>query len=405
MKRLLFALVVACSSPPRTTPSRVDLGAGAAEPDQVRRKRLVAELQDEILSSYDRDDLPDIETSRIPAIVGPARIGVGPGDVLYGDDVGQRASSRWPLYLGNDVQTEVRSKHLDIHLSADKQVSAAWMSDEVSWRIRLCGRIAVIPLRITALYAHDGDRWVEVFEHLSWGRVPIPYFAPGPDGKPQNQLRGIRFAPSVVDRKLADELSRRIFDLFSREPQRLAGVLSLDPDRRAEDDPSLPAPTLLLAPDPDGEWHGDQQITHVQLVDGTLRPEDRRIGTVGTSPATATIAYWVGNFVADLAMRPGVEAGTKVLLRGTFVFEKRGGNWIIVQGHLSEPIDDLDLASDVFGSSLEMSDQDFLRKRPLAVSCDDGRRSAATVPAPASAPANPAPGAPTASPATPTGSR
>lgn len=404
MKCALFALAVACSSPARTPVRHTELGVGAAEPDDVRRKRLVAELQDEILSSYERDDLPDIETSRIPPVVGPARIGVGPGDVLYGDDVRQRASSRWPLYLGNEVQTDVRSKHLDIHLSADKQVSAAWMSDEVSWRITLCGHVAVVPLRITALYAHDGDRWVEVFEHLSWGRVPIPYFVPGPDGKLQNQLRGLQFAQAIADRKLADELSRRIADLFSREPQRLANVLSLDPDRKAEDDPSLPAPTLLLAPDPDGEWHGDQQTAHLQLVDGTLRAEDRRIGTVGPSVASSTIAYWVGNFVADLAVRPGVEAGTKVRLRGTFVFEKRNGRWLIAQGHLSEPIDDLDLASDVFGSSLEMSEQDFLRKRPLVVSCDDGRRSAATT-APASAPANPAPGAPTGSQATPTMSR
>jgi hypothetical protein len=60
-----------------------------------------------------------------------------------------------------------------------------------------------------------------------------------------------------------------------------------------------------------------------------------------------------------------------VRLRGTFVFEKRtDGRWIVVQGHLSEPIDDIDLAAEVLGSSLAMSEQDFLRKKPLQVTCD-----------------------------------
>jgi hypothetical protein len=206
----------------------------------------------------------------------------------------------------------------------------------------------------------------------------MPYFTPGPDGKPTNVLRGAPFVRPgenpIVDRKLADALSDAVAALLSRQPQRMESVLSLDPDRRAEDDPSLPAPSLLLAPDPDGEWHGDQETAHLQLVDGTLRAEDRRIGTVGPDVAGSTIAYWVGNFTADLAERPGVAAGMKVQLRGTFVFEKRAGRWIIVQGHLSEPIDDFDLAASVFGSSLAMSEQDFLRKKPLAVSCDDGRR-------------------------------
>jgi hypothetical protein len=124
----LLALV-ACSSPLKPPPAHSDNGLGAAESDDSRRKRLVAELADDILSSYERDDLPELDTSLIPPSVGPARVGVGPGDVLVGEEVRQRASSRWPLYLGSTVGTEVRSKNLDIHLSRDKLVSAAWLSD------------------------------------------------------------------------------------------------------------------------------------------------------------------------------------------------------------------------------------------------------------------------------------
>jgi hypothetical protein len=408
-RAVLGVVLAACSSPSRTPAARPDTGVGAFETDELKRKRLLAELEDDILSSYQRDDLPDIDTQMIAQIVGPARIGVGPGDVLFGDDVRQRASSRWPLYLGPSVATEVRSKHLDIHLAADKPVSAAWAADELSWRISICGHSAVIPLRLTALYAHDGDRWVEVFEHLSWARVPQPYFAVGEGGKLVNVLRGSEMIHPrenpVVDRKLADELSAALQALMSRQPARIGSVVSLDPKHRAETDPSQPAPTLLLAPDLEGEWHGDEQAAHVQLVDGTLRAEDRRIGTVGPSVARSTIAYWVGNFVADLAARPGIEAGTKVRLRGTFVFEKRPGTtrWIVVQGHLSEPIDDFDLASEVFGSSLAMSEQDFLRKKPLQVTCDDGRRAKQSAASPTTAlPARATPGpvsAPTPAPA------
>jgi hypothetical protein len=366
MRRALLIALAACSSPQRPPiASHPDTSGATAESEGVTRKRWIAELGDEILTSYERDDLPELDTSKIPPNVGPARIGAGPGDVLFGDEVHQRGSSRWPLYVPPSLGTSVRSKRLDVHLSQDRQASAAWMSDEVSWRITACGHVAAIPLRVTALYAHDGDRWVEVFEHLSFARVPTPYFVKTENGT-QNDLRGspmtrVREQP-IVDRRLADELSGVLAALFSRQSARIAGVISIDPQKVAEDDPTKPAPTLVLAPDPDGEWHGDQDVAKLAtLVDGPLRAEDRRIGTVGPSVEKSTIAYWVGNFIADLPARSDAPAG-KVRLRGTFVFEKRSGKWVVVQGHLSEPIDDQDLARLVFGQAL-------LSDKPLSVGC------------------------------------
>jgi hypothetical protein len=373
-------VLAGCPRPQAVTKTTApDRDTGAPDSEVERRQRMIGELQDDILSSYERDEPFDTDTQLIDPKVGPARIGVGPGDVLVGDDVKQRASSRWPLFVTHDMPTDVRSKRLDIHLAADRQVSAAWMSDDVSWRITLCGRTAVIPLRMTALYAHDGDRWVQVFEHLSFGDVPLP----------TDDLYGLQIKPVVVDRALADELSRTIAPALYHQTSRLPQVVSLDPKHLAEDDLTQPAPTFLLAPDPDGEWHGTEDISHAQLVDGTLDPDDRRIGTIGPSAATSTIAYWVGNFVAELAERPGVKAG-RVRLRGSFVFEKRRGSWVIVQGHVSKPIDDLALAQRVFGTAL-------VSEKPLQVSCDDGRREAPPTPP---APPAPAPTAPAAAPAT-----
>jgi hypothetical protein len=366
--RAWLLVLAACPGPaPKPQIAFTDVAANA-ESDVERRQRLLAELTDDILSSYDRDDPPDVESSMFSRAVGPARIGVGPGDIYYSPSSDPsnnllHAPSRWPLRLDRDLRSEVRSKHLDIHLSADKQVSAAWMSDELSWRITVCGHTGVIPLRITALFARDGDRWVEAFEHLSFAQVPVPQVDPSgaPLGKP--------IESAVASRRLNDELSEVLAPLLFHNTGRIAQIVALDPAHVAEADPTRPAPTFLLAPDPEGEWHGDQDVASAQLVDSKLiKSEDRRVGTIGATPDKATIAYWVGNFDADLPARPGtppIPAG-KVRLRGTFVFEKRAGRWLIVQGHMSEPVYDNALAGAVFGTVLASD----LQREPLRVTCD-----------------------------------
>jgi hypothetical protein len=343
-----------------------------SESEYDKRLRLIGELQDEILNSYERDELPETDTGMIPPATGPARIGVGPGDVYYGPNVRRLASSRWPLQLAPGTTTSVRSKHLQIHLSNDVNATAAWMSDELSWRITLCNRTAVIPLRITALYAHDGDRWVQVFEHMSFGRMPLPT----PDGSLRGSLMVAadedchrpEFCP-VVDRALSDDLSRQLSGLLSAQSTRVALTIA---NGTRDPDPTKPAPTFLLGPDPDGEWDGaTSSIETIRLIDGKIVIEgDRRIGTVGIGARDkASIAYWVGNLTADLTHHPGTP-GSKVRLRGTFVFEKRKDHWVVVQGHISEPIDDVDLASTVFGTAL-------ISEKPLQITCDDGSRSTA----------------------------
>ncbi len=371
MKRalLLAVLLAACprSSTKPTGPS--DPGIIVSDSELDRRQRLIAELQDEILNSYERDELPEVDTTMIPAATGPARIGVGPGDVYFGDQVRQLASSRWPLQLAPNTPTVVRSKRLQIHLSSDSQVTAAWVSDEVSWRIILCDRTAVIPLRLTALYAHDGDRWVQVFEHLSFGRMPQPT----PNGElrgslmvnPDEDCRRPERCP-VVDRALSDELSRSLSALLSAQSTRIQLTVAAG---KSADDPLRPAPTFLLGPDPDGEWDGTSPVETIRLIDGKIVIEgDRRIGTVSMVRSDkATIAYWVGNITADLNHHPGSPA-SKVRLRATFVFEKRNDKWIVVQGHISQPIDDIDLAQLIYGTAL-------ISEKPLQITCDDGSRS------------------------------
>lgn len=358
------------------------------------RGRIKAELEDQILTSYERDEPPDIDTAMVDPRIGAARIGVGPGDVLVGADLA-RAPSRWPLDVDPRTPTEARSKRLEIHLAQDG--TAAWAFDEISWRVRSCGRTAAIPLRMTALFAREGDRWIGVFEHLSFGRLP----APALDGK----LRGTSIRSAVASSDLVDELSG-VLAQAQLGAKRAPAAIATGPE------------AVIVGPDIYDEWHARDVLTS-NLAMFALRAEDRRVGTIGPTPADTTIAYWIGNFVAALPARPGVAAG-KARLRASFVFELRfttelsanpprlsyglyksapcrrdpkscgSPRWVLVQGHVSQPVDDgpdasgkrydtVDLATLVFGTSL-------ISPKPLALTCDDGALPKAKLTAPGAPP-------------------
>ena len=364
---VLLAVIAGCRGPgkPAAAPTEP---ASAAEDPAMHLARLIAELQDDILTSYERDEPPEVDSGMIDAKIGAARIGAGPGDVYIAGDL-KRAPSRWPLDIDRSTPTVVRSKRLDIHIAADQ--TAAWMADELSWRIEMCRRTAVIPLRITALYAHDGDRWVPVFEHLSFGFPPTPL--PGDAPLP----RAIK--TEVVSGDLRDELSGVLARGLFRAPRDVQVI--------AQD-----ASALVLGPDLADEWHG-AQVLEARLPAGRL--EDRRVGLVGRDPATATVAYWIGNYIADVPARPGAAAG-KVRLRVTHVFEKRHSRppdrpdappdscappkdrdkdkdknadcrWQLVQTHMSQPLSDDELTGQIFGTALVSS-------KPLQLDCSDPAR-------------------------------
>ena len=358
----VVALAAVAAGCPSARPRPVASGSDKPTGDETRLNREYEELQDDILTSYERDDAPDLGSGMIDPRIGALRIGAGPDDV-YGP--GDQAR-RWPLEVDRLIRPEVRSKHLEIQLAQDQ--TAGWMADELSWRIVLCGRTAVVPLRITALYALDGDRWVEVFEHMSFGWTPTPIDATLP--------RAIRTEVASGDLRdvLSGALSRSLFHV--------------------PHDPAVAAQTggaLVLGPDIADEWHG-AHVLEAKLPAGTL--EDRRVGLVGRHPDTATVAYWIGNYIANIPARAGFAAG-KVRMRVTHVFEKRWFaardglpiegkscglddnqardparrtevdehcRWMLVQSHMSQPISDDELTRLVFGTAL-------ISARPLKLDC------------------------------------
>jgi hypothetical protein len=218
----------------------------------------------------------------------------------------------------------------------------------VSREIPVCGKTAAFPLRITGLYARDGYQWYPVFEHVSYARQPTTY----------TQLRGARMVDAFPDPQLVDypggELGAPLAALLSDNLAQIHGA------------PSVPG--ILLVPGPIGLPRRASDASRPQPPGGPILPEDRRAGWVGG--VGGTIAYWIGNFTTNLPPGDGLVGG-KVRLRGTFVFEKRCSEpspgcrpdtWVVVQGHLSEPIDDQELAERVFGSAVQAT-------QPLSFHC------------------------------------
>jgi hypothetical protein len=324
-----LAALAACGSAPRREPP--PLADQISNGDRDLALTLRAEMQAEVLDSYERDDPPELEVSVLPQL-GPALIGVGPGDFLVEEDLAQ-ASSRWPLHIDfTTTPTAVRSKRLELHLSKD--LTAGWVFDEVSWRIEICRRTLVIPLRLTALYARDGDRWVRAVEHVSTGaELPIDGAL---IGRPVPGAELSAALAEEVTTSVATELASPIVDspLHSTGPE-----------------------SVLVGPAWQQEWHGDE-ISGKELVAGSLTVEDRRIGAIGRAGSLATVAYWVGNLVATSP------TGARTRLRGSFVLERRAGKWVTVQGHVSLPVDDETFAHSSVGSAL-------VSLNPLVAQCSE----------------------------------
>ncbi|MEZ4360527.1 MAG: nuclear transport factor 2 family protein [Kofleriaceae bacterium] len=338
-----LALVACGNAARRVPPPLADQVSGG---DRDARQSLINELQIELLDSYERDEPPELDTAVLP-VVGAARVGVGPGDVLVAQELDDNASSRWPLTLSPSTPSTVRSKRLRISLAQDR--SAAWISDEVSWRIEVCGHTLTIPLRLTALFARDGDRWVMALEHLSTGV----------DLAAQGELMGRSIPPAEASAELAAAVATSVTDAL-RVPLESSPRISTEPD------------SLLLGPGWFQEWRGDEGIGQrwvdgalaiAQTTDGGAPAPARRVGAVGRSVDSATVAYWVGNLTATTASQG------RARLRASFVLERRNGVWVVVQGHVSAPVDDQTLARAAIGSAL-------VSLEPLVTACDERAPSA-----------------------------
>ena len=259
-------------------------------------------------------------------------------------------------------------KTLDLYLARDG--SAAWIADEIDYRVPHQGREAAIPLRFTAVLIRDIDRWVVVMEHMSYA---LPF---------QDTLELARTgALSQLDSMNDYIEDRNLSRLLSRQAQQQLAARS---DAKAKYATELtrryqaPAPEgpgayrvpvdskLLLLPFRSGEYRGKATFSAPTLAEllsthSTTAPkvviDDHRLFV----SASKQVAWMAANLTATITLidpdstsagQPG-QAGTSVTipLRGTFVFAFDSYGWNIVQTHLSVPVTESQLAGHIFGGS------------------------------------------------------
>lgn len=258
-------------------------------------------------------------------------VGVTPRDVVVGVNPAALQKDR-RLYRHRKLR--ILSKNLDVHLSEDGSVG--WVYDEVSYRVEYMGREASIPIRSTALYVRDVERWQLVAEHLSYG-LPISdlvsLVARG-DLKAGTALKTKHGASRKLSASLAG-LVGRFLNGTASEP------VVLDDEE-----------TLLLLPSSEQEFHGLDAMNASALSESFGAVSTIAVKGFRVQLSSSKRVAWL---VANLSVRSDLNGDEIVVpLRGSFVFERRRDKgWKLAQAHVSAPLPEKELSARVFGPNEE----------------------------------------------------
>jgi len=305
------------------------------------RSDLVRDLEATALENYSHVSLGNYDAylDSISPSADLALIGLGAGDVAFGRGVGPTWVKRRPFYGRSGVR--LVSKNLVVQLSTDQQVG--WIFDEVSYRvphdIRLSDGVVIqrdasIPIRVTAAFVRDVDRWVLVMEELSYALSPAEVI----DLARGRVLRTPSKLPpeGQIEERSADAIAAVVQRFHERGTNRL-GALADDPR------------TLVVWPDPNGEYRGDtlQKLPRLASLFGGGRVS---ISSSRVSEPIGKVAW----MVANLRVIVGDGADRVVIpMRGLYLLEASGDDehlrWRIVQAHVSVPLSQPLLERRIFG--------------------------------------------------------
>ena len=359
MRALLLAIAVLASS---GCPRR--RGAGGDDPPtdpypgrEARLSGVLArELEIEVLEGYELPTLDlGVPATSVSRRVGAVQFGVGTDDVHVGDE-GQ--IERWPLLpVGDGMRLdEVQSKRLEMHLAED--LTTAWVADEVSYRVPGCRaadgsyRTLVVPLRVTGVYVRDGERWVQVLEHVSYPQR-VADLVRRPPRKTTVKLRNgmdprpeVRPAITAMQRALSvaqTPVDRQV--LFATDPTALA-MWPFEPELRA----SAIVQAAGLAESFDA--------VEIELDRYRIGMSPDPTGGVGGG----TVAWMAALLRVDARRQvDGVDEVVPLYLRASYVLELRNVDgtlrWQIIQSHVSAPLDDRELLAAIMGEA-EVSNED-----------------------------------------------
>lgn len=335
MRWLLVALAVGAAGCPRgskpdtTVPNRVDTTQDKGQ----TRKDLERDLEATVLENYQQINLGNMETyGDTLARRGIVLFGVGPSDVVVG-----RAPSNVKDFFRHpyaDRGAQVLSKNLEVHVSADNSVG--WIYDEVSLRVPYLRRQASIPIRLTAVFVRNIDRWEMVLEHSSYA-LPVHDLLDAARGKKLEP-------PTSIDTSYAKRgPGPRLRDIVLRLHNG-----TIDPRRKlASDD------TLVLLPDPDLELRGkaDKEQMFLAKVFSKYNPAEVTFDDYRIRVAKTGTVAWISAIVRVKTIIN--DEPTSLLLRGTYVLENRKlKGWEVVQTHVSAPIEEDMLSERIFGEVL-----------------------------------------------------
>jgi ketosteroid isomerase-like protein len=359
---LASVLVLGCRGP-RTSSGH---SQPAVAPGRVSVVELRRELEATVLENYLQLGLGNMEAYADSIDTGDdvTSIGIGPDDVFAGapDDgcagAGAtspeamalsrrgcgRAAERLPFRSGEPCLQGsegeapclgVFSKNLGVRMSRDG--TTAWVVDEISYRVPHRGRQAAMPLRYTAVFARDLERWVLVMEHLSY---PL-----SSELMRELAAAGALAAPASLEKHGVPSLWQIVHEYIAVDAAGRARSPVLAATRTASED------RVILLPDPRAELRGASIYSAPNLADefgpGTqVSAQDMR---VFFAPG-GRVAWMAGN----LAMTTRVnDQAVTIGMRLTAVLEQdEGAMWRLMQAHVSVPVRKDQLEAQVLGSGL-----------------------------------------------------
>jgi len=295
-----------------------DVGSGLAE--------LESDLESTVLENYSHLSLGNLEAYADSIAEGPICLfGPRASDVVVDGSPGRGRRDR-RLFRDRDIR--IYSKNLELHLSKDG--SAAWVADEISYRVPHQGREAALSLRYSAIFTRKAGRWEMQAEHLSY---PLAHDRVLAAARAERLPRPSKIGRTIA--KAAEVPASIVRRVHVGAADYRASVLSL-------------ADTALeWLPDTSAEYRGKAIATAPRL--GAIfgaSSSIQRIGIVAQVTASETVA-WVAEQSRLRVKIAGDEVG--IPLQGLYVFVKSGTTWKLVQSHVSVPLNDELIDEAVFG--------------------------------------------------------
>ena len=318
---VISMLILGCGS---KTASNNIVPASSGQQEDLGLAELRRTLESTVLENYEQLTYGNIEAfaDGVATEQDLQVAGVTPSDLLVGRSPAKLRKDR---RLFKQRQPRILSKNLEVHLSKDGSVG--WVSDEASYRVDFEGREASIPIRSTAVYVRDVDRWVMAAEHLSYG-VPIADVLRLAAGGELHAMPPLKTSFGGSRKRTAPLLG--LVGSFIN----IGGAEVL----AATD-------TLVLLPGQEQEFRDGEALALAQIFG------DRSTAALREFRIQFAKSKRVAWILASLAIRTERNGDTvEVPLRASFVLEREGqGDWGIVQAHVSAPLLESQISERVFG--------------------------------------------------------